>query len=274
MLSSTFFWSNILTPATYAWVIDTAVNGLFGWRSEFLDHKAFIYRHLYSSSSVKIVVHWFQIIKSKRFQMYEDEPSLLPNGNNSAQLVPHYPTVNIQTPVALLYGGRGTFNHDTDSLPDLNFILSSIPEPVLILKIEEYEHLHFLWGSGQAIVTYPAIIGLLDRYSEVWSDAAETQEQVEMYRTVPWITEKQILWSLQLGTPRVDQTHSRIGVANISVAKALQSGKISMSEYSCGKEAVTYISTTREGLTKDCAMNMLGSTDVTSEDMEHFEDCE
>ncbi len=61
--------------------------------------------------------------------MYEDDPGLLPLGKGVDSEVPRYPTQNIQTPVAIMYGGR-------DSLPDIAYILSSIPEPRLALCIE------------------------------------------------------------------------------------------------------------------------------------------
>jgi lysosomal acid lipase/cholesteryl ester hydrolase len=68
VLSSTLFWQRILTPATFAAVIDVATWGLFSWTSEFLAYKSVVYRHLYSYTSVKMVVHWFQIIRTGRFQ--------------------------------------------------------------------------------------------------------------------------------------------------------------------------------------------------------------
>ena len=34
--------------------------------------KATLYSHLYSFASVKQVVHWFQIIRHQRFQMYDE----------------------------------------------------------------------------------------------------------------------------------------------------------------------------------------------------------
>ena len=126
LLSSTYFWSNVLTTGTYAWVIDVAMNGLFSWTSPFIEHKTVVYRHLYSYSSVKIVVHWFQIIKNKRLQMYDDNPSILPLKESSG--VPHYPTDLIQTPYALLYGG-------CDTLPDIQYIRDQTPEPILSIEI-------------------------------------------------------------------------------------------------------------------------------------------
>lgn len=41
--------------------------------------------------------------------MFEDEPSVFPSRqySNSSTQVPHYPTQNIQIPIAIFYGGKG-----------------------------------------------------------------------------------------------------------------------------------------------------------------------
>lgn len=152
-----------------------------------LKHKAKLYRHLYSYSSVKIVVHWLQIIKNKKFQMFEDSPDVIPLDNSNSQ-VPNYPTKNIKTPIALFWGG-------CDTLPDIEYILRNIPDPVLCIEIEEYEHLQFLWGTHQSKTTFPAILGLLDEHSEVWSDAPDhcvKSSDCDLIRRVDWISEDDI----------------------------------------------------------------------------------
>nr|KAJ3421547.1 hypothetical protein HK105_003158 [Polyrhizophydium stewartii] len=163
LLSSALFWQSILTPTTFAWVIDTACYFLFGWKAEFMDYKKIVYRHLYSYSAVKIVVHWFQIMKSGRFQMYDDQPPMMPNAVEGYH-VPRFPTSQIQTPVAIFYGGR-------DSLPDMRYIIHNMPAPTFLLRINEFEHLHFLWGRATDKILFPGILGLLAEHTETWSDA-------------------------------------------------------------------------------------------------------
>lgn len=41
--------------------------------------KTVTYQHLYSLCSVKLMVHWFQIIRERRFQMYDDQMNTLQN---------------------------------------------------------------------------------------------------------------------------------------------------------------------------------------------------
>ncbi|KAJ3063910.1 cholesterol esterase [Quaeritorhiza haematococci] len=115
LLSSCLFWQSILTPLTFASVIDTSMWVLFSWSSKTLLHKSIVYRHLYSYTAVKIVVHWFQIIRTKRFQMYDEAPSMLPNSTSAGHVVPKFPVKQIRTPVALFYGGK-------DTLPDMSVL--------------------------------------------------------------------------------------------------------------------------------------------------------
>ncbi len=58
---------------------------------------------------------------------------------------------------------------------------------------KEYEHLHFLWAKGLDKIVYPAILGLLSEFNEVWSDAEmEINDSSETFKTVPWISQEAI----------------------------------------------------------------------------------
>lgn len=74
---------------------------LFGWHMRNLDdnRKLQMYQHIYSYSSVKNVVHWFQILREKRLQMYMD-----PSQRTGASPQP-YDISLIETPMALFLGG-------------------------------------------------------------------------------------------------------------------------------------------------------------------------
>ncbi|KAJ3214633.1 cholesterol esterase [Clydaea vesicula] len=166
LLSSTLFWQSMLSPKTFATVIDIAIKFLFSWDSKFMLDKQVVYRHLYSFSSVKVCVHWFQILRTGRLQMYDDSPTLFPLLQNSPenqstnQTVPKFPTYSIRTPIALFYGG-----HDT--LLDMDSLLERLGvPPVFCLKVKEYEHLQFLWGENIEKEVYPCIIQLLRDYGE------------------------------------------------------------------------------------------------------------
>ena len=89
-------------------MIDISCSILFGWTAQNIpfEQKVVSYAHLYSYTSVKTLVHWFQIIRSQTFQMFDDEASGSVFGNASQfYKVATFPTKNIHTPIALIYGG-------------------------------------------------------------------------------------------------------------------------------------------------------------------------
>ncbi|KAI9000219.1 Alpha/Beta hydrolase protein [Gaertneriomyces semiglobifer] len=128
LLSVALFWQSILSPLSFAWVIDVSVKFLFKWRAEMVPYKNVVYQHLYSYTSVKCVVHWFQIIRNGRFQMYDESPTVLPN-STSGHVVPKFPTEHIRTPIALFYGGQ-------DTLADMNWLLEETATPIYCMKVD------------------------------------------------------------------------------------------------------------------------------------------
>ncbi|KAI9106247.1 Alpha/Beta hydrolase protein [Phlyctochytrium arcticum] len=206
LLSMTLFWQSILTPLSFAWMIDVACKFLFKWNAEMIDHKGKVYQHLYSYTSVKCVVHWFQIIRNGRFQMYDESPTVLPN-SQSGHVVPKFPTEHIQTPIALFYGGK-------DTLADMDWLLEEVATPVYCMKVDEYEHVCFLWARGLDKVVYPAILGLLHEYAEVWAEPESgeksgTAVQQPKVRTVSWINEPQIRTLFEMGQGHLDASGSK-----------------------------------------------------------------
>ena len=92
--------------------------------------------------------------------------------------------------------------------------------------------MQFLWGKGQSKTVFPAVLGLLATYSEVWSDAYEEDESVDEegqgIRTVPWIPEDMIAQMMSLGRAR-DEKGYLIGT-KISIAQVLSQGLTSNQE--------------------------------------------
>ena len=126
-------------------------------------------------------------MRNSSFQMYDDLPSLVPGTQSPGYRVPVFPTKQIQTPIALFYGGK-------DTLPDITYILRNIQKPLMCLNVLEYEHLQFLWGMGQDLVLHPAILNLLDLHSETWADAQEISiDADEKILTPSWIPVENIL---------------------------------------------------------------------------------
>lgn len=175
ILSSATMWQSILYPPLFTKVIDVALSFLFNWKTLniSMSQKLAAYPHLYSFTSTKSVVHWFQIIRTQFFQMYDDDMQsqmLLPMGNKYTK-VAKYPTRNIKTPIVLVYGG-------SDSLVDIEVMLRELPAQTVATEIPHYEHLDFLWARDVDKLVFRHVFDALDSFTGV----EHTQEEYERYR--------------------------------------------------------------------------------------------
>lgn len=134
---------------------------LFNWHSRNISNtqKHAAYAHLYSFASVKSVVHWFQIMRNGKFQMYDDDvqqPLSLTRGLSgvSSYAPARFPTRNIVTPIVLLWG-------DSDSLVDINLMLRELPSHTTSIRLPGYEHLDILWGKNVDEDVIPHVIDAL-----------------------------------------------------------------------------------------------------------------
>ncbi|KAI9804413.1 MAG: hypothetical protein M1825_001312 [Sarcosagium campestre] len=165
ILGSTPMWQSLLYPPIFVRIIDTALSFLFNWSGCNItqDQKLAAYPHLYSFTSTKSVVHWFQIIRTGTFQMYDDDvqaPSLLSvSGSNKYYKVAKFPTRNIKTPIVLVYGG-------SDSLVDIDVMLHELPKHTIASKIPQYEHLDFLWADSTHNLVFPHVYDALTSYAD------------------------------------------------------------------------------------------------------------
>jgi lysosomal acid lipase/cholesteryl ester hydrolase len=169
ILSSTTMWQAILYPPIFVRIIDISLRTLFNWTGENISQaqKLAAYPHLFSFTSTKSVVHWFQIIRNRAFQMYDDEVGgPLAVGTNSRYYKPvRYPTKNIKSPIVLLYGG-------SDSLVDIGIMLRELPRRTIVREIPKYEHLDFLWASDVDEQVFHHVFEALDRYAGRQSTAS------------------------------------------------------------------------------------------------------
>ncbi|KAF3285758.1 cholesterol esterase [Orbilia oligospora] len=163
LLPSTMFWQSILYPPIFVAAIDKSLQFLFNWsgKNMSLQQKLASYAHLYSFTSVKALVHWFQIIRNKKFQMYDDDvQSPIGWGYGRSYYKPaKFPTKNISTPVVLVYGG-------SDSLVDIEVMLKELPGHTVAKEIKHYEHLDFLWGEENDKLVIPEVLDALERYGD------------------------------------------------------------------------------------------------------------
>ncbi|KAL2868523.1 sterol esterase [Aspergillus lucknowensis] len=162
ILSSTTMWQTILYPPIFVRIIDTSLSFLFNWKCKNIsrNQKLAGYLHLFSFTSTKSVVHWFQIIRNRNFQFYDDEiyaPFTIVASERFYKPV-KYPTRNIRTPIVLLYGG-------SDSLVDIDVMQKELPRGTTARIIEKYEHLDFLWASDVPELVFSHVFEALNRYS-------------------------------------------------------------------------------------------------------------
>ena len=141
-------------------MIDTALFWLFDWRGVNIssNQKIAAYAHLYSFTSVKSVVHWFQIMRHAAFQMYDDDfGSPIVRTSISSYRPARFPTKNIVTPIVLLYG-------DTDSLVHIETMLNQLPEHTTAKPLRTYEHLDILWGANVHNDVIPKVLNTLEEF--------------------------------------------------------------------------------------------------------------
>jgi lysosomal acid lipase/cholesteryl ester hydrolase len=161
ILGSATMWQSILYPPIFVRFIDTSLNFLFGWTAANITphQKLAAYPHLYSYTSTKSVVHWFQIIRNGVFQMYDDEaPNPITSNRSKYYKVAKFPTKNIKTPIVLVYGG-------SDSLVDINIMLRELPRHTIAKEIPHYEHLDFLWASSVDHLVFPHVFDALEEHA-------------------------------------------------------------------------------------------------------------
>ena len=162
ILSSATMWQSLLYPPIFVRIIDMSLSFLFGWnaRNISVHQKLAAYPHLYSFTSTKSVVHWFQIIRNKSFQMYDDDvqaPLGIGAGDRYYK-VAKFPTRNIKTPIVLIYGG-------SDSLVDIKVMLKELPRHTVAKEIPHFEHLDFLWAQELDTLVFPHVFKSLEEHA-------------------------------------------------------------------------------------------------------------
>lgn len=162
ILSSATMWQSILYPPIFVRIIDMSLSFLFNWsgRNISTHQKLAAYPHLYSFTSTKSVVHWFQIIRNKSFQMYDDDVQapLSLGASDRYYKVAKFPTRNIKTPIVLVYGG-------SDSLIDIKVMLKELPRHTIAKEVPHFEHLDFLWGQEVESLVFPHVFEALTAYA-------------------------------------------------------------------------------------------------------------
>jgi lysosomal acid lipase/cholesteryl ester hydrolase len=160
----------ICSKRVFANMVATSMSHLFGWAGTRIsrDRKRDLFQHVYSPSSVKIVVHWFQMIVEGRLCYYKpftwssvfgrlfrraDDKSI--DGVNER---PAYDLSKISCPVAAIAGAS---DHVINPFP----IESAVQKCVKMHIEPDYEHLDLIWADDAHEKIFPAVIDALKTYN-------------------------------------------------------------------------------------------------------------
>ena len=158
-MGNNMFWRKILSASSWVKLMEVANNLLFGWTMKKFDssEREMLYSHLYSTTSVKSVIHWFQILHHSKFLMYDSSLSKKSIEYGDFEM-PVYDIQHFTVPTALLCG-------KSDTLPDNEKLLSVLPSKCIIHheEFEGYEHLDLMWAKDTSTVVIPVIKNLLNK---------------------------------------------------------------------------------------------------------------
>lgn len=174
LMPSVSFWSYIMGSSLYQQVVDTSLTYLFGWSGKNISavQKKVGYPHMFSNSSVKSLVHWFQIINAKRFQMYDETGkygitslAILSQflKRKSHRVAPFPVSHHLNVPMVLAYG---TDDILVDIESTTRLVLDQNPKMkrnVLdVIQCPGYEHMDTLWGHDVYDVVFSRVISTME----------------------------------------------------------------------------------------------------------------
>ncbi|EDO14743.1 hypothetical protein Kpol_297p4 [Vanderwaltozyma polyspora DSM 70294] len=174
VLPSATLWRRTLHPKLFNMMVDMGNVLLFNWTAKNITYKQkFVsYSKLYSTTSVKSIVHWFQILRSQKFQLFE-EPDDMFNSLSRPYRIPVFPTkTNIKVPILLIYGG-------IDSLVDIEVMKSNLPtKRVFDIKVEDHEHLDLIWGHDVDKLVIDKVIKFIDFFTPTQQSLPSVEQNV------------------------------------------------------------------------------------------------
>ncbi|ESN97503.1 hypothetical protein HELRODRAFT_85270, partial [Helobdella robusta] len=116
--------------------------------------------HTPAGTSVKNVVHFVQMVRSKKCMAYDynNEKDNFDHYNQTT--APVYNISNMHVPTYLFYGGKDELADPTD----VANIIESLPNIKEAIEIPEYKHLDFIWGLDASKKVYEKILNILPKY--------------------------------------------------------------------------------------------------------------
>ncbi|XP_043481763.1 lipase 3-like [Leptopilina heterotoma] len=134
-----------------------------GYDLDQLNKKAlpYIFSYFPSGTSLQIAYHYYQNIASGEFQQFDygGEKNFLTYGQEKPPL---YNLQNVQTPVALIYGGGDVISMREDS----EELKKHLPNVVTFEKVPHanFSHLDFLWAKNVRTLLNDRIIQLMSKF--------------------------------------------------------------------------------------------------------------
>lgn len=112
------------------------------------------YTHTPAGTSVRNMVHFAQMYKSKKFQMYDYGNSKENKKHYGQPTPPRYNASDMTVPVALYWAQNDWLADPTD----VKALLPLLPNKLYNNYIKNWDHLDFIWGMDAAKIVYNDII--------------------------------------------------------------------------------------------------------------------
>lgn len=112
------------------------------------------YTHTPAGTSVRNMVHFAQMYKSKKFQMYDYGNSKENKKHYGQPTPPRYNASDMTVPVALYWAQNDWLADPTD----VKALLPLLPNKLYNNYIKNWDHLDFIWGMDAAKIVYDDII--------------------------------------------------------------------------------------------------------------------
>jgi lysosomal acid lipase/cholesteryl ester hydrolase len=117
---------------------------LFGWSCKNIspERRAHLFQYIYSPSSIVLVRHWFQIIRSGRLEGFDGR---------------RYDLSGIKCPVAIIAG-------EEDKLIVPETLRDTVSQCVLFHIEPGYEHLDLLWADNSSLKIFPLVLEVIAKF--------------------------------------------------------------------------------------------------------------
>ena len=177
--SANRIWKKTLPTRLFNMGIEMSTKFLFNWNNfNIKQARTIAFNNLYSPTSVKCVVHWFQILNAQKFKMFQEISFLdSTSGTNQQTSLFHplcFPTLtNVKIPVLLIYGG-------SDSLVDIEVMKKNLPKDLCFqVEIPNHEHLDIIWGDHCHTKVWPHVLKFMQFWNEDFKNSYENEVLVE-----------------------------------------------------------------------------------------------